>query len=57
MRFGARLNRLEHTRPSNDQAYAGARELLQVRIERADPETQARLLAAISKRIERAAEN
>ena len=48
--------RLENTHSPTKQPCTGARELLQVRFERADPET-VRLLAAISKRIERAAEN
>lgn len=48
-----RLERLERTRAP---AYAGARELLQARLERADPETRARLLGAVREAVERAAE-
>lgn len=56
MTLKGRLDRLELTRSPAKQPYAGAKELLVERFERADPETRERVIRGISEQVERAAE-
>lgn len=53
MSLKRRLDKLKHT-TLDKHAYAGAKELLQVRFNRADAVTKGRLLRVLAKRLESA---
>ncbi len=55
MKLEGRVSKLEALQTLTKQPCTAARELLQARIDKADPETRERLLTAIREQLERAA--